>query len=126
MAETVPESHVVAAILHQARRGLARLVEGGSETVIDLGALAPGDVATLDAALGTGEVSARVAACGEVRLHETQFAGLWRVDHLGPDGHTATARFIETTALPALLRTPPEDSAAGLAALDRRLGAGES
>ncbi len=122
MAERVSDSRLVAAILHQARHGLAALVEQGRESVIDLGALAAAEIGALDAALGRGEVAARVSACGEVSLHETQFAGLWRIDHLG--GDSATARFIEIALSPALLRTPPEDAVAGLAALDRRLGEG--
>jgi hydrogenase-1 operon protein HyaF len=124
MAETVADSDLVAAILHQARSGLAALVGRDGASVIDLATLSAAEIAALDAALGRGEVSARVAACGEVRLHETQFAGLWRVDHLGPGGTAVTARFIEITLAPTLLCTPREDAAAGLAALERRLGVG--
>lgn len=110
------------ALFSDIRQALADLVEQGTEAVFDLGsaALCDHEYSGLDAILGTGEVTARVEASGPVEVRETAFAGVWRIDHLGPSG-IPQARFVEITLFPSLLRTPAEDAARALCALDLRL-----
>lgn len=110
-------------VLHEIREALARLIETGESTVIDLGAIpfAPGDERLMDEILGHGEVRATLALMGESHVEETGIAGVWRVDHFDGEGETQS-RFVEVTWCPDILKTQREDAASGLAALTERLG----
>jgi hydrogenase-1 operon protein HyaF len=111
-------------VLHEIRHALGVLLTSGTETAIDLGAIpfAPGDDAVLEAALGTGEVHAILAALGESHVRETAIPGVWRVDHLDPSG-AVQSRFIEITMMPDILKTQRDDAMRGLSALEERLAA---
>jgi hydrogenase-1 operon protein HyaF len=80
----------------------------------------PGELEGLLAALGRGEVEARVLALGETIIHETRFPGVWVVDHRGPGGGRVAMQ-IEITDCPGLLRTPPEELDGALAGLDAEM-----
>ena len=109
-------------ILREVRFALAKLVERGETTVIDLGAIpfAAGDERILDKVLGQGEVHATLNSMGESRIAETGIAGVWRIDHFDGDGEVQS-RFIEITYMPEILRTQKEDAAHALEQLDEKL-----
>jgi len=93
---------------------LERLDAGGEPGSIDLRGLpmSPGEYGELRSTLGVGEVRATVDAMGASEVYETLVPGVWWVLHRGPDGET-TAQFIEVTRVPEILRTHPDDVAAG-------------
>jgi hydrogenase-1 operon protein HyaF len=70
----------------------------------------PGVVAELNEVLGHGEVSALVAATRPMRIQESAFAGVWRVQALREDGGLARddieAGAIPEVVLEALARDP--------------------
>jgi hydrogenase-1 operon protein HyaF len=107
-------------VLHEIRHALERLRQTGEPTIIDLTAMpfGPGDEGGLFDALGSGEVSATVAALGETRIRETSYAGVWIVEHLSVE-ERRLALHVEVADVPFLLKTPAED----LEAAQRRLDA---
>lgn len=109
-------------VLHELRHALARLLEHGEATCIDLRSLpmGPGDEAALEAALGTGEIHATLRALGESTVQETAYPGVWLVTHRNEAGETLS-RFIEVAFVPAILESPADDVRAGLRRLSRRL-----
>lgn len=110
-------------ILNEIRHALARLLESGETTVIDLGALpmGPQDEAELLAALGEGEVEATIHAGGPSSVRETAFHGVWLLTHRNEAGETL-ARFIEIAFVPELLMSQAEDVADSAAELAKKLG----
>jgi hydrogenase-1 operon protein HyaF len=113
-------------LLHEVRHALARLIETGEATTIDLGAipLAPGELEKIDAALGTGEVKAMLEALGPSQLYETSFSAVWRVTHFNA-ANEVVGRFIEVTRIPEILLAQEHDVRVSLELLTRKLG-GES
>ncbi len=111
-------------ILREIATALARLLDTGEPTTIDLGALpfSAGDEKALDAALGTGEVHATVKALGDSHVTETGIAGVWRIDHFDEKGETLS-RFVEVTFVPDILKSQPADAQDGLARLEADLAA---
>jgi len=109
-------------VLREIAAALARLVETGDPTTIDLGALpfSAGDEKALDAALGAGEVRATVEALGTSDVTETGIPGVWRIDHFDQAGETLS-RFVEITYVPEILMTQRGDAADGLARLEADL-----
>ena len=109
-------------ILREIATALARLLETGEPTIIDLGAIpfSAGDEKALEAALGTGEVHATIKALGESHVTESGVAGVWRVDHFDATGETLS-RFVEVTFVPDILRSQPADAEDGLARLEAEL-----
>ena len=107
----LPPEAASPASLRQVCALLARLIEdmraapfGSSDYPrIELTGLAPEIVDLLNQTLGQGEVSALVCAPRAVRLQESAFAGVWRVQELRDDGGIASDR-IEACAMPAVLR----------------------
>ena len=110
-------------ILHEVRHGLGRLAETGETTVIDLHALpfGPGDEARLLAILGQGEVTAHIEALGPTRVWESNFPGVWLVDHRNATDERL-ALHIEISSVPEILRSQGADIADALYRLDARLG----
>lgn len=110
-------------ILREILHALAGLLETGAEATIDLGAIpfAAGDERVFDAVLGKGEVHAVIDVMGKSHVTETGIPGVWRVDHFDEKGET-TARFIEVTFMPQILKTQREDAALGYETLKARLG----
>ena len=110
-------------ILNEIRHALARLLESGETSVIDLGALpmGPQDEAELLAALGEGEVEATIHAGGPSSVRETAFHGVWLLTHRNEAGETL-ARFIEVAFVPELLMSQAEDIADSAVELAKKLG----
>ena len=102
-------------LLHEIRHALARLVEEGESTVIDLQSLpmGPGDLRRLMDALGEGEVKAELEALGKTVIRESQYSGVWIIEHMSASGGIAS-RFVEITWVPALLQAQAEDVQNGL------------
>ena len=105
-------------LLHEIRHALARLVEAGEPTVIDVQSIpmGPGDMQRLLDALGEGEVRAEVEALGKTVIRESRYSGVWIVEHMSGSGGVA-GRFVEITWVPSLLQAQREDVEAGLEAL---------
>ena len=110
-------------ILNEIRHALARLLESGETSVIDLGALpmGPQDEVQLLAALGEGEVEATINAGGPSSVRETAFHGVWLLTHRNEAGETL-ARFIEVAFVPELLMSQAEDVADSAVELAKKLG----
>lgn len=111
-------------ILQEIATALARLLDTGQPTTIDLGALpfSAGDEKALDAALGSGEVRATIEALGTSHVQETGTPGVWRVDHFDQHGEPLS-RFVEITFVPDILKTQAPDARDGLIRLEAELAA---
>jgi len=109
-------------VLSEVRHALARLIEAGEPTQIDLGAMpfGPGDEERLMALLGIGEVTATVDALGPTRIRETAFGGVWIVEYLNAE-EQRVALHLEIDEVPRMLRPQPGDLDDALAAIDARL-----
>jgi hydrogenase-1 operon protein HyaF len=59
-------------------------------------------------------------ALGKSNIHETGLAGVWLVEHFNMDGQLV-GKFIEITAIPAILKSQPEDIREGLEKLTDQL-----
>ena len=97
-------------ILHEIRHALRKLLDTGSNSIIDLRSipLAPGEEDTILDTLGCGEVHAKLNALGPSEIYETRFAGVWLITHYNED-NSIIGRFIEITACPEILKSQPED-----------------
>jgi hydrogenase-1 operon protein HyaF len=109
-------------ILHEVRHALARLIERGEPTQIDLNAIpfGPGDEERLTALLGSGEVEASIRALGPTYVRETAIPGVWLVDYYNDEGQRL-ALHLEIAIIPEILRVQPEDLSTAAAVLDARL-----
>lgn len=109
-------------ILREILHALGALLDMGTEATIDLGAIpfAGGDERIFDSVLGRGEVHAVIDVMGKSHVAETGIPGVWRIDHFDEKGET-TARFVEVTFMPQILRTHRDDAALGLETLRARL-----
>jgi hydrogenase-1 operon protein HyaF len=105
-------------LLHEIRHALARLVEQGEPTVIDIQSLpmGPGDLTRLMDALGEGEVKAELEALGKTVIRESRYSGVWIIEHMNGSGGIAS-RFIEIAWVPSLLQAQVEDVQIGLSEL---------
>ena len=114
-------------LLHEIRHALERLVSIDETTVIDLGSipLAPGELESLEAALGTGEVRSELDAVGPSEIRETAFPGVWLITHRNANDEIA-GRFIEVTRVPAILASQDPDIRRAVEALGERLADGET
>ncbi len=113
----------VVPLLHEVRHALERLLAGGEETTIDLGAipLAPGELEKIDGALGVGEVKVALDALGPSQVYETQFSGAWRINHLNAAGEVV-GRYVEVARIPSILLAQDADVRSGIDLLTRKLG----
>lgn len=109
-------------LLHEIRHALRRLETGGEGTTIDLQRLplAPGEEKRIAEALGTGEVRAEFEALGRTVVQETGYPGVWLITHRNPEDRV-TARLIEVTAIPDVLKSQPEDIRRGVGLLEEAL-----
>ena len=109
-------------LLHEIRHALARLLDDGGHTVIDLRSLplAPGEEELLLDELGQGEVYARLHALGPTEVIETRYAGVWVVVHFNNDNEVI-GKTIEICDIPELLRSQQEDIRQGLEQLQSQL-----
>ncbi|MGD8617593.1 MAG: hydrogenase expression/formation C-terminal domain-containing protein [Gammaproteobacteria bacterium] len=115
-------THNVTPLLHEIRHGLARLLENGAATTIDLRGIpmAPGEEERIIRELGTGEVQARLSALGPSEIMETRFPGVWLVTHYNGENEVI-GKFIEVCDMPQILKAQAEDIREGLAQLTAQL-----
>ena len=116
-------THNVQPLLHEIRHALAKFLDNGEHTVIDLRSLplAPGEEEQLLDKLGQGEVYARLHALGPTEIVETRYSGVWVVVHFNNDDEVI-GKFVEVCDMPDLLRSQHEDIRLGLDALQAQLG----
>ena len=112
-------------ILHEIRHALARLLESGEETILDLRSLPLSDLDLdyLVEQLGVGELECRLDALGRSLIQETTYHGVWLVTHYNTSERTI-GRFVEVTFVPAILKSDPIDIRSDLDRLTERLAAG--
>jgi hydrogenase-1 operon protein HyaF len=105
-------------LLHEIRHALARLIDSGESTVIDLQSLpmGPGDLNRLLEALGTGEVRAELETLGTSVIRESRYSGVWIIEHMNGAGGVSS-RFIEIAWVPPILQAQIEDVRQGLSEL---------
>ena len=115
-------THNVQPLLHEIRHALAKLLEDGGHTVIDLRSipLAPGEEQKLLDELGQGEVHAQLSALGSSNFVETRYPGVWVVEHFN-NNDEVIGKFIEVCDIPDLLRSQPDDIREGLEQLQAQL-----
>ena len=117
-------THNVQPLLHEIRHALAKLLDDGGRTVIDLHGmpLAPGEEQQLLDELGHGEVYARLHALGPTEIVETRYPGVWVVVHYNSSDEVI-GKFIEVCEIPDLLRSQQADIRQGLEQLQAQLPA---
>jgi len=105
-------------LLNEIIHALDRLLGDDEPTVIDLASLpfAPGELAELEEALGSGELTAELDALGKSLIRETAYPGVWWVRHLDGRGRVAAEQIV-VTRVPDILISPPEDIRAAAARL---------
>lgn len=105
-------------ILNEVMHALDKLLEDDITTTIDLAGLpfAPGELDELEAALGTGELSAQLDALGSSRIRETTYPGVWWIEHRNVNDEVV-GRYLEITRLPDILSSQEADICAGRARL---------
>jgi hydrogenase-1 operon protein HyaF len=115
-------THNVQPLLHEIRHALARLLDDGAHTVIDLRSLplVAEEVEQLLDTLGQGEVYARLHALGPTEIVETRYPGVWVVVHFNNDDEVV-GKTIEICDIPDLLRSQQEDIRLGLGQLQSQL-----
>ena len=109
-------------ILHEIRHALAKLLDNGETSIIDLRSipLAPGEEEIILDTLGRGEVVAQLDVLGPSEIYETHFAGVWLVTHFN-ENKSIVSRFIEITELPDVLNSQRRDIVHALASLETTL-----
>ena len=105
-------------LLNEIIHALDRLLGEDEPTVIDLASLpfAPGELDELERTLGTGELTAELDALGTSFIRETQYPGVWWVEHHNTGGEVV-GRYIEITRSPDILMSQDADIGAGRARL---------
>lgn len=100
-----PDGPAVLALLSEIEAKLGALRGAGEPASIDLRWLMASrqTLECLDAALGEGEVEAKIAGAGVCRVLETAVPCVWRVSHRAADGRPL-GEFVEITEIPELLR----------------------
>jgi hydrogenase-1 operon protein HyaF len=114
----------VAAILTELATCLDRLAQGEESAVIDLRSLpmSGSDRRELQQSLGNGEVQATLNADGPSTIRETQFAGIWWIEHRDRDGQVI-AELLEIARFPQILATVTDEIALAATALRGRVTA---
>jgi len=105
-------------LLNEIIHALDRLLGDDEPTIIDLASLpfAPGELEELEEALGTGELTAELNALGKSFIRETEYPGVWWVEHHNT-GDELVGRYIEITRSPEILMSQDADIGAGRARL---------
>jgi hydrogenase-1 operon protein HyaF len=109
-------------LLNEVLHAVDRLLETDEPTTIDLAGLpfGPGELEHLEAALGTGELSAKLDALGTSRIRETAFPGVWWLEHRNAHDEVV-GRYLEITRTPEILASQDADIVAGRARLEDQL-----
>jgi hydrogenase-1 operon protein HyaF len=105
-------------ILSEILHALDKLLDENATTTIDLASLpfGPGELDALEAALGEGELVAKLTALGNSRIRETTYPGVWWIEHRNVNDEIV-GRYVEVTRLPEILCSQDADIGAGRARL---------
>lgn len=118
-AQAFPFHGNVRPILNEVLHAIDKLLESDEPTIIDLAGLpfGPGELEHLEAALGTGELSAKLDALGTSHIRETIYPGVWWLEHRNALDEVV-GRYIEITRTPEILSSQDADIVAGRARLE--------
>ena len=109
---------MVRALLEEIATKVESLADHNQPDTLDLRGLPllPRDYALLKILLGTGEVTATVAALGPTRIHETRYPGVWWVTYCN-ENEEVVGEIIEIAACPGLLISDNEEVRASVTRL---------
>ena len=109
-------------LLYEIHHALTKLLKDHEDTLIDLRnlPLSSQEKQSLLNTLGKGEISAELNALGRSLVWETQFAGVWVVEHYSTE-EVLLSQTVEITQIPTILKSPLEDVQAGLERLEEQL-----
>lgn len=110
-------------LLSELEHALARLLATGEESSIDLRRLplSAADEGDLDEFLGNGEISAALDLMGPTEIHETRFAGIWRLSDFNASGELM-GKYLLVTYCPEILTAPVPDVERSVTELRDALG----
>jgi hydrogenase-1 operon protein HyaF len=94
----------------------------GAHPRLDVASLDRAAIDVLNQVLGEGEVSIKLQAEREIRIQESLFAGVWRVQRLDGDGRLHRDE-IEACAIPGIVRETAASATTGLRPVDISVGA---
>lgn len=102
--EMLPE--VLLPYLSEILAALEILIARGEETTIDLHnlPLLPEQKIAFINFLGKGEITVEMDSLGKSLIYETQFSGVWLVDHYNPEGKRI-AYHLTVTFVPAIIKS---------------------
>ena len=109
-------------LLHQVKHALNQLIQNKNTTIIDLNSLplAPGEKQQIQDTLGKGEVVIHLEAMGNSTLYETNYSGVWWVEHFDhQDLNTGT--YIEIASIPEIIPANGEDIRYGMERLTQTM-----
>jgi len=111
-------------ILHEILHAMQRLNVDGESTVIDLRAIpfGPGDEDKLLNILGQGEIQVRLDSLGLSEIWETDYHGVWVIDHKN-NVDERIALQIEVTQVPQILLAQQTDISDSISRLFEELSA---
>lgn len=89
---------------------------------VDVGRVDAAAAAIVNQVLGEGEVAIRLQGAHEVRIQETVFAGVWRVQRLNGGG-TLESDAVEACSIPAVVVETAAAAATGMRAVEIPAGA---
>ena len=109
-------------ILHEIQYALIKLLKSQQSSVIDLNAMpfAPGEKEKIRQELGNGEVEILLNAMGKSLLFETDYPGVWWIEHYN-DEEQVTGTYIEIAPIPEIIQAVDEEISIGLQRLTQTL-----
>ncbi len=109
-------------VLHEIHQALSTLLAENTSTSIDLTSLpfSPEELDALLTFLGKGEVEAQLRSLGDSMFWETQYAGVWIVEHYNSNQELMN-RYVEITWIPEMLMAYSEDIQASIEQLHVKL-----
>jgi hydrogenase-1 operon protein HyaF len=109
-------------ILFEVLHALDKLFDESTPTTIDLASLpfGPGELDSLQAQLGHGELEARLDSLGNSLIYETTYPGVWWIEHRNVNDEIV-GRYLEVTRLPDILSSQTADMKVGYARLEEQL-----
>lgn len=111
-------------ILHEILHAMQRLNTDGESTIIDLRSIpfGPGDEEKLLNILGVGEIQVKLDSLGASEIWETQYHGVWVIDHKNTVDERIALQ-IEVTQVPEILLSQQTDITESISRLYEELSA---
>ncbi len=111
-------------ILHEILHALQRLINEGESTIIDLRAIpfGPDDEQQLLKILGRGEIEARLNSLGTSEIWESNFQGVWIIEHKNTLDERIALQ-LEVTHVPEILHSQASDISDSISRLNDQLSA---